>query len=372
MARFLFYDDQAINVLLQEEKPSGGAAVQAHGWMQGLISNGHQVALITNLQRGGLLKDECKNIELHPTFDGNKGIRWIRWVYYRFPYIYRKVKTINPDYLYQGIPSWHSFLMAVLCAQLNIKFIQRISNDFLLDDRILNNYSRTHRFFQRWGIRLSHCILCQNDYQLEIIKREFPKKKVIKISNPFFLPYQNERKDGPDKEYIAWMGLFQYQKNLKLLHDIALEFPDEKFAVAGKESAYIDAESTSYIDRLKKLPNVEFVGFLDRKQVIPFLAKAKFLLNTSHYEGFSNTFLEAMAAGIPIISSDKVNPDSIITNYGLGMVYTSPKDLKIQFAALTPDTWETMSRNCLDFVSINHDYKKLAEELLLFLKTSQN
>lgn len=372
MAKFLFYDDQAINVLLQEEKPSGGAAVQAHGWMQGLLSQGHQVALITDLHKQGPLKEECKNIELHSTFDERKGIRWIRWVYYRFPYIYRKVKKINPDYLYQGIPSWHSFLMALLCAQLKIKFIQRISNDFLLDDRILNNYSRSHRFFQRLGIKLSYCILCQNDYQLEIIKREFPKKMVMKISNPFFLPYQNDRKGESTKEYIAWMGLFQYQKNLKLLFEIAKEFPLEKFAVAGKESAYIDSESIWYVKQLKALPNVEFVGFLGRKQIVPFLAKAKFLLNTSHYEGFSNTFLEAMAAGTPILTSDKVNPDFIISKYGLGMVYSSPEDLKNQFENLNPDVWDKMAQNCLDFVSDNHDYKRLAEKLFLFLKSSQN
>ena len=155
MARFLFYDDQAINILLQDEKPSGGAAVQAHGWMQGLLSGGHEVSLITDLSVGGSIKEECKNIRLHPIFDPEKGIRWIRWIYYRYPYMYKKVKEINPDYLYQGIPSWHSFVFALICVQLKVKFIQRISNDFLLDKRIYKNYSWFHRFFQRWGIRLS-------------------------------------------------------------------------------------------------------------------------------------------------------------------------------------------------------------------------
>src|SRR5690606_16003158 len=124
---------------------------------------------------------------------------------------------IKPDYFYQGIPSWHSFLFALICARLKIKFIQRISNDFLLDDRIYRSYSPFHRFFQRLGIRLSYCILCQNDYQLSIIQKEFPDKKAIKISNPFFLPPESATIERDSNEYIAWMGIFQYQKNLKLL-----------------------------------------------------------------------------------------------------------------------------------------------------------
>jgi hypothetical protein len=37
MAKFLFYDDKIINLMVREEKPTGGAAVQAYGWMQPLI-----------------------------------------------------------------------------------------------------------------------------------------------------------------------------------------------------------------------------------------------------------------------------------------------------------------------------------------------
>lgn len=366
--RFLFYDDQAINVLLRDEKPSGGAAVQAHGWLQGLLSQGHEVSLMTDLQRKGPLKEECKDIQLYPLFDPHKGIRWIRWLYYRVPYLYKHIKTINPDYFYIGIPSWHSFLFAIICARLKVKFIQRISNDFLLDDRIYKIYSPTHRFFQRLGIRWAHCVLCQNDYQLGIIQREFPGKKVLKISNPFFLPMERAGMQQETKDYIAWMGIFQYQKNLKLLHELASVLPSEQFYVAGKESAYIDRESLFYLEALKELPNVKLVGFLSRKQVIPFLARAKFLLNTSHYEGFSNTFLEAMAAGTPIISSDKVNPDSIISANRLGIIYSGPEDLKAKFASLSQESRDEMSRNCLKYVAEHHDYQKLTRDLLQFLE----
>lgn len=367
MSKFLFYDDQAINVLLLEEKLSGGAAVQAYGWMQGLLSQGQEVSLITDLFEKGPIKDEAKAIDLHCMFDSEKGVKWLRWVYYRIPYLYNKIKQIRPDYFYLGIPSWHSFLYAVICRTLNIKFIQRISNDFMLDERFMRNNSRLHYKLMKAGISLSYCVLCQNDYQLKMIRRDFPDKKALKISNPFYTKRPNTT-NSPNKQYIAWIGLFQYQKNLRLLYEIASLLKEEKFVVAGKALMEIDEESEKYLGLLKTLPNVQFVGFLDRTKIFNFLEKAKFILNTSHYEGFSNTFLEAMASGVPILSSSKVNPDNILNAYNLGIVYEDAVDLVDQLSQLTPDARSTMAQNCLEYVKQRHDYRKLTKELLNFLE----
>jgi glycosyltransferase involved in cell wall biosynthesis len=367
MAQFLFYDDKIINILLEEEKPSGGAAVQAYGWIRGLSEAGQGIYVMTNVNQNESLKKECRDLKLIPLYKKEKGIRWLRWVYYRLPYIYKQIKKAKPDYLYQGIPTWTSFVLGAICRQLNIKYVLRISNDYLLDERFYKNYSRTHRFFQRQGIKLSHCVLCQNDYQLGIIKKEFPNKVAFKISNPMLLRSKDSIIDIDSRKYIAWLGLYQYQKNLKLLYEIACSFKNEQFLIAGKEESKCDADTHYYLCKLRELPNVQFVGFLHRDQVLPFLSKAKFLLNTSHYEGFSNTFLEAMSVGTPIMTSHKVNPDSIISNNKLGIVYNDLADLKNQYASLTPELYAEMSGNVLNYVIQQHDYKLLSKRLMEFL-----
>lgn len=371
MAKFLFYDDKIINILLKDEKPSGGAAVQAYGWIRGLLAAGHQVYIMSAPIKRELLKKDCQNIKIIPDYNPAKGIRWIRWVYYRLPYIYKTLKKNKPDYIYKGIPSWHSFLLGLLCQMLDIKFIQRISNDFLIDDRFFLKYSKSHRIFQDFGFKLSDYILCQNDYQLGVIAKKFPDKKNLKISNPIILDPSTDLSSVHSRSYIAWLGLFQYQKNLKLLFEIASLLHDEQFVIAGKEIPKIDRETTYYLNKLKELPNVKFIGFLHRQQVLPFLAKSKFLLNTSHYEGFSNTFLEAMAVCTPIITSDKVNPDSIITKNLLGIVYKDGHDLLSQFKLLTPDVYQTMASNAYKHVFQNHDYKLLTNNLTSLLNVNE-
>ena len=371
MARFLFYDNKVINILLQEELPAGGAAVQALGWIRGLAEKGHEVYVLTDSPQNKPIKESCRDIRLLPLYDHQKGIRWLRWVYYRLPYIYKQIKQVQPDYLYQGIPGWNSFLLGILCYWLNIKFVMRISNDFLVDDRFYKSYSRTHRFFQKLGFRLSHAILCQNEYQFSIIKKEYPNKKVLKISNPIVLTPPAGEVENQDRNYIAWLGLFQYQKNLKLLYEIATILPREQFVVAGKEINTVDAETLMYLEELKKLPNVRFAGFLQRQEVAPFLAKARFLLNTSHYEGFSNTFLEAMSVATPIISSHKVNPDAILTKYQLGLVFQDPGDLQRQYQALTAEHYQSLCNNAFNYVLAHHDHKELAGHLTRFLNAEQ-
>lgn len=366
MASFLFYDDKIINILLRQEAPSGGSAVQALGWIHGLAEEGQQVYVMTHPAPQASLKEDCQHLQLIPLYDEQKGIRWIRWLYYRLPYLYKKIKQVKPDYLYQGIPSWFSFLLGLICYRLNIRYVLRISNDFLVDERIYKSYSRSHRFFLNLGLRLSDSILCQNEYQFSRIKQHFPDKKVFKISNPVYLTPE-QACSSPARQYIAWLGLFQYQKNLKLLFEIASLLTQEQFLVAGKALPSIDPDTKAYLDKLRELPNVRFTGFLHRQQVLPFLAKAKFLLNTSHYEGFSNTFLEAMSVGTPILTSQQVNPDGIISHHGLGIVYRDAHDLQHQHQALSPQAYEQLSDKVIRYVRQHHHYKTLSTRLLRLL-----
>ena len=102
MSTFIFIDDMLLNILLVNEKPSGGAAVQSLSWIKGLISKGHTVKAMTSINNNFNLKDikkEYQDIKLIPLFDYGKGIRILRWIYYRFPYIYNILRKNDPDYL---------------------------------------------------------------------------------------------------------------------------------------------------------------------------------------------------------------------------------------------------------------------------------
>jgi glycosyltransferase involved in cell wall biosynthesis len=367
MARFLFIDEKIINLMQVNEKPCGGSAVQTYGWILGLIEEGQEVFVMTNADEKTVLKEECRNIRIIPMYDFNKGIRWFRWLYYRMPHMYKKIKAAKPDYLYSGIAGWGTLLLAITCRLLNVKYIQRISSDAHLDKRFRESNSAIHQLLMHWGLKMCHHILCQNNYQLLKIRKKFPGKSAIKISNPYYLNNRELANEDHAEGYIAWLGLYRYPKNLKLLYQVASLLKKEQFMVAGKAGSNSDEETSTYLEKLQQLPNVKFSGFLERTQVLPFLAKAKFLLNTSRYEGFSNTFLESWSVGTPVISTVNVNPDSIISNHELGIVYKDVFDLCNKYASVTPQLYELMAENGRQYVAHYHDYRIVARLLLKYL-----
>jgi glycosyltransferase involved in cell wall biosynthesis len=372
MARFLFYDDKIINLMIENEKPCGGAAVQSYGWIKGLLEEGQEVVVMTDTSTTDPIKEECKDIRLVPVYKREKGIRWLRWIYYRLPFTFKQLKTVKPDYLYVSIPSWTSFPLGIMCRILNIKFIQRISNDNVINLQFIKNNSFLEQFFLNQGFRISHHILCQNNYQLHGIKKRFPDKASIKITNPIYLNNPAIDTDRLPGNYIAWLGVYRLQKNLKRLYEIACLLRKEQFVIAGKEGANYDPETREYIEKLKQLPNVKFCGYLHRKQILPFLANARFLLNTSHFEGFSNTFLESLSVGTPVISGANVNPDAIISKHNLGIIYNDVFDLCKQFASITPELYQLMSEKAREYVARNHGYRVLAKRLLRYLSETDN
>ena len=78
-----------------------------------------------------------------------------------------------------------------------------------------------------------------------------------------------------------------------------------------------------------------------------FLKEAKFLLSTSRYEGFSNTFLESMVVGTPILTTPAVNPDSIISDFELGYIYQDAEDLKLILDNMDLSYYLEKSKNCI-------------------------
>jgi glycosyltransferase involved in cell wall biosynthesis len=372
MAKFLFYDDKLLNLMREDEKPCGGAAVQTYSWIRGLLEEGQEVIVMTDTSGNEKLKEECRNIKVINLYDRNKGIRWLRWIYYRFPHTYNQIRSVKPDYIYVSIPSWISVLIGIMCRMQHIKFIQRISNDNQVDRRFRKYYSAVNHSLLTLGFRLAHHILCQNNFQLHTIKKKFPGKSAIKISNPLYLKAPELGDDHRPGSYIAWLGIYRAQKNLKRLYEIASLLKNDTFVIAGKESANCDEETTVYLQKLKQLPNVKFSGYLQRAEVLPFLANARFLLNTSHYEGFSNTFLESLSVGTPVLSGVNVNPDSIISNNNLGIIYNDVFDLCKQYASITPELYQFMSENAREYVARNHGYRVLARKLIRYLSETDN
>jgi glycosyltransferase involved in cell wall biosynthesis len=364
--RILFIDFTLPYLLADATYAVGGWAVQLSSWIKGLTANSHQVGVLT-WKGANKFVNKTLDIELIETYDPNKGIKILKYFYDYIPISYKKALQFKPDVIIQACAGLNTGIMAFVADRINIPFVYRVANDIDVDFRYKDNLLLYEQLAYKYGLRRSKMILCQNQYQYDCIKRNYPDKRVKIIHNPFHfvidMPEINSRKD---RSYLAWIGNFRKQKNLGQLYNIAKSLPKVDIKIGGMPSKLIDNETLIAVENLKKLKNVEFVGYMSRRDVLNFLNKAIVLLNTSCHEGFSNTFLEALSVGTPIVAPRRVDPDLIVTKHGLGFTAFNDNELSNmveQIISLDLNEYNNLSLNCKKYIEKHHASEVKACEL---------
>ena len=137
-----------------------------------------------------------------------------------------------------------------------------------------------------------------SDYFSETIKR-----KSVVIGNPVDQKFFHRTWKENSKDIIA-VGRLQVQKNHKLLirafADVAEKFPEHSLKIYG------DGELKTELQNLIVSLGLENRIFLMGKNmnIQDVLPEARLFVLTSDYEGLPNSLMEAMAVGVPCISTD--------------------------------------------------------------------
>ena len=359
--KILFYDFEIPYLLKDEGIPTGGACVRVNNFAKGLSELGYKVGFLTWRGANDYI-DNLPNFKLIETYKLTDGIPKARWIYLRLPILYNRIRKFKPTYLIIKSAGGMIGLMSLICLFTRTKLVFMVTNDIDVDKRSNIKLNFLNRFLYKIGLMYSSSIFCQNNYQLESFRKKYPNKNIFKVTNPF-IPL-NENSDmnlSKKRSYVSWLGIFQAQKNLKSLLNIAKDNPEILFHIAGKSSNSIDQDTLKSINELKKLKNVKFVGFLKRNEILKFLSQSIALLNTSDYEGFSNTFLESFYSGTPIISLN-ANPDNILTDYNIGYVIKKDEFKYVIDKILKEDN--SFNKKIHNYVLNKHSYKSLSKKLI--------
>ncbi len=363
--KFLINEFYLPYLLKKLKCPSGGAAVETLALIKGLIYNGCRVGVLTWKGAKDFINRKTE-FDIIEAFDREIGIRKIRWIYYRYPALIKSIKHYSPDCLLQKTAGIQTGILAHIGKNLNIPFIYRVANDMEVDERLYKRLSFYERKMYRYGLKNAGYIITQNDYQYNKLKEEYAKKRIFKIYNAFYL--SGEIEGERERKYIAWVGIFSQQKNLDVLVNIVNQLPKIDFKIAGMEPTKgIDENAKKALNALSKHKNVQFVGYLNRTEIMDFLANAYALLNTSHYEGFSNTFLEAFAAGTPVISLNS-DPDRILRKYKLGFLVNLEAVAHVIKKLINDCDYEAYKVRMRDYLNSFHDYKIVSKKLIDILR----
>jgi glycosyltransferase involved in cell wall biosynthesis len=357
-------------LLTDENYPIGGWAIELSIWLRALECAGHEAAILT--WQGALAHvGSGQQIKLIETYDPAQGVRVAKWFYSYIPKLLAAARAYRPDIIIQGARGLQTGIMAFVADQLRIPFVYRVVSDADVDERYKIDLRHYEWLSYSWARHRTAGFLCQNQYQRDQLVALFPGKPVRVVHNPIVVA-EDAATPLPRAErgYVAWLGVFRYPKNLPLLLRIAKELPAVKFRVAGMLSRGPDQSTVDAVNGLHHLPNVEMVGYVRRADIQAFLSEAAMLLCTSHYEGFSNVFLEALAVGTPVVTRRPVDPDLIVLRHALGASAEDELELSKSVRAIwdmDANQYNALAGRCQIYVKVNHSPMVKARELIAAL-----
>jgi glycosyltransferase involved in cell wall biosynthesis len=119
---------------------------------------------------------------------------------------------------------------------------------------------------------------------------------------------------------------------------------------------------------LRSCPNIEYRGQVSPAEAQSVIRNAGLLLSTSNIEGFPNTFLQAWAEGVPIVSLE-LDPDGVIDKYKLGKVSKTIEECVVSIRQLLNDQVlnNSLGANGIEYVRNFHSEDSMVVHLLAAL-----
>lgn len=282
--------------------------------------------------------------------------------------LYQALKRIDADIYIQRCAGVETGITAYFCKKRNKRFVYCFSSDKDADDRLEKEQPFHLAKAFRYGLPKADCIVCQNEYQKQQLQDQWNLHSVV-------LPSAVEMVDfrPPEGQSILWVGRAIPSKQVEVLYQLAQECPDLPFTVIlspGPDPKYHEI----LLAEGRRIKNVEIIPYVPFQQVEQYFAAAGVHVNTSTYEGFPNTFLQAMKHGVPVLSLS-VNPNEVLTQEKAGMVAGGDiQQLKANLQTLLSDetTYRDMSRRAYDYVAHHHNVETIAGRYQEILRQFSN
>mgnify|MGYP004491286705 CR=1 FL=1 len=205
-----------------------------------------------------------------------------------------EVETYQPDIILSFLNTTN---LIVLSAKYRVKTIPIVVSE-RNDPNLYNKILRTviSNIYPKADL-----IICQGSKVASYYKSK--RGKTVVIPNPINISSIGDYHEQREKKIVS-VGRLIEVKNHKLLINafkkISEEYPDYILEIYG------EGELRNELERLIETLDIADRVFLrgNKKNVMQYIDTAQCFVLTSNYEGFPNVLLEAMASGLPVISTD--------------------------------------------------------------------
>jgi len=217
------------------------------------------------------------------------------------------VKTIHyskkVDYVlidtYSTKNFWYALIISQLCRVLNLKYIPKLHGGDLP-----NRIDKT-RFFSKLIFNNAYINIAPSHYLLDAFTQHgYQNLKYIPntIELDVYAPAVKEFKTPKLLWVRSFAAIYNPLMAVKVLQKLKVNYPNAELCMVGpiKDDSF---EKTLRFAN-KHTIEVKFTGILSKEEWIALSAGYNIFINTTHYDNTPISVLEAMALGLPVVSTN--------------------------------------------------------------------
>ena len=242
------------------------------------------------------------------------------------PDLYRALRELRPDVIYQRIGCAYTGIAAYYARRSGARLVWHASSDADLDRRIRPAERNVVRGYLEatllaYGIRHADRVVVQTSSQARLLQTNYSRSADAVIAN--FHPQPDEVGAPVEPLKIVWIANFKQLKQPEVFVRLAASLRNlaqVNFVMIGAPASGGGAAkwSAALMRQIASVSNLSHLGQLSQEDVNAQLTGAFVFVNTSLYEGFPNTFIQAWLRGVPVVSLS-VNPDGILDRESVGI-----------------------------------------------------
>lgn len=333
-----------MNIWLPYVATNTGSSVFMRMLAAWLERKGHSARLQTFPYALQFAPDLLRAVRAPPSIDAVVTNSWAGFAFHR-----PDVKSICVEHLFVLDPAIRPYK----------SFAQRSFHEVFVRNFIARSYASAGTL-----VAVSH-------YTAAKIAEVFPQYPVTTIPNgvdtTLFSP-SSQRPSLNDRPFrILFAGAPSVRKGMDLLVPI--------LELLGKGFELRITCTQDEVPTLAEMPNVQFLGRLDRVGLIDEYRNCDILLMPTRLEGLPLVVLEAMACGLPVVSSDCTSLPEVVTNGVVGRVCAA-NDAPAMALAITelrndPSALAAMSVAARDRVAAHYSLERMGRAYLKLLGSTE-
>jgi glycosyltransferase involved in cell wall biosynthesis len=340
----------------------GGAQYQAECFLNQIVGlEKYHVYYVANLSDPTCHPTNYKLIHLDTNYQKKNLLSLIR----SSNSLINTLHRIKPDIIYQRIGCYQTAICTYYAKKTECSIFFHISSD--KDVNPIHSSMGRNIFFNyfekkmvEFGVKNSKKIIAQTHYQAGQLKQNFNRTADAVVYNFHPIPDKHVPKDKPIR--IVWIAnvkkIKQPEVFIRLAQDLHFE-TGATFTMVGKMQG-----TKQWRKRIQQLmrqtDGIEYLGFIPQESVNQLLSRSHILINTSNFEGFSNTFIQAWMRKVPVISLH-VDPDNLLQRKQIGRLSGNYDRLKQDVKEMieNDNLRETIGENAFNYSFKNHSFENI-------------